>query len=591
MLQPHLYRLSLLLGLAAAVILMFSVVSRPEPLRSDAATDGFEAGQAANLTRQLLKAAPDRSPGSPGDDAAAAFVAKRFRGIEGGEVSEQLFDGRFDGEDVSLRNVTLVLPGLSSSRLVIAAPRDCAGGQCAVSSGAATGAMLELAEAFGSVRHRKTIVFVSLDGSAAGAAGARQLADSLSAEPAEAAIVLSQPAARVLRRPLVIPWSSGPQSTSIQLIESAKEALGTELGAEGGVKLSTIGSLMRLAVPAGLGDQAPLIESGVSAVGISSVGARPLPEGSDRLADLSVQTLGGVGRSVLSLAYALDGGAGLEHGPDAYVPLAGKLIPGWALALLALALLIPVGVVSIDGLVRSARRGEHWVLALAWVLSRAIPFVAVMLLAYLLAAPGAIPDPAFPFDPARFTPGVRGVAVLALLTAAFAVAVYYLHRLPLPEEGDEPVSAAIGSLIFLSALGIWFANPYLALLLVPTAHLWLFAALPEMRGRLPLAAAAGVAGLVIPLLALVHLGGVLGSGISTPWDLLLMFTGRHFGPLALVPLCLLGACLLALLEVAATRPTPPDLARPDVRMRGPLTYAGPGSLGGTESALPGRSGR
>src|SRR6476659_7653275 len=196
MLEPHLYRLSLLLGLAAAVILMFSVVSRPDPLRSDLATDGFEAGQAANLTRLLLKAAPDRSPGSPGDDAAAAFVAKRFRGIEGGQVSEQPFDGRFDGRDVSMRNVTLVLPGLSSSRLVIAAPRDCAGGQCAVSSGAATGAMLGLAGGFGSASHRLTIVFVPLDGSAAGAAGARQLAQSLGPEPAEAAIVISQPAPR-----------------------------------------------------------------------------------------------------------------------------------------------------------------------------------------------------------------------------------------------------------------------------------------------------------------------------------------------------------------------------------------------------------
>ncbi|HET9041285.1 MAG TPA: hypothetical protein VFN40_13995, partial [Gemmatimonadales bacterium] len=187
MLEPHLYRLSLLLGVAAAIVLMFSVVSRPEPLRSDAATDSFHGSRAAKLARQLVEAAPDRRPGTAGDSAAAAFVAKRFRSIEGGQVITESFDGRFNGSDVSLRNVTLVVPGLTSSRLVIAAPRDCGGGQCAASSAAATGALLELADAFGAMRHRKTLVFVSLDGSAAGAAGARELSSNLASEPADAA--------------------------------------------------------------------------------------------------------------------------------------------------------------------------------------------------------------------------------------------------------------------------------------------------------------------------------------------------------------------------------------------------------------------
>ena len=588
MLEPHLYRLSLFLGVAAAIVLMFSVVSRPEALRSDAATDSFQAGQAANLARELVKAAPDRRPGTVGDSRAAAFVIKRFRAIEGGEVTTQGFDGRFDGDGVSLRNVTLVLPGLTSSRLVIAAPRDCAGGQCGVSSAAATGSLLELADAFESMRHRKTLVLVSLDGSAAGAAGASQLASDLSAEPADAAIVVTQPGARSLGGPLVLPWSTGPQSASIQLTESARAAVGTELNASDGLQQSTFGSLMRLAVPAGLGDQAPLVEAGVSAIGLSSAGARPLPESSDTIKNLSPKTLGGIGRSALSLAFAVDSASSIEHGPSAYIPLAGKLIPGWALALLALALLIPVGVVSLDAIVRAGRRGEHWVLALAWVLSRAIPFVAAMLLAYLFTASGLIPDPAFPFDPARNGIDVGGAAALVLMAGAFAVLVYYLHRLPLHDEGDDPVTPAIGTVIFVSVLGIWLANPYLALLLVPTAHLWLFASVPEMRGRLALAAPIAAVGLILPLIALIHLGGELGTGVETPWQLLLMFTGRHFGPVALVPLCLLGACLLALLELAATRRPPAQVQGADKRVRGPLTYAGPGSLGGTESALPRR---
>jgi hypothetical protein len=54
---------------------------------------------------------------------------------------------------------------------------------------------------------------------------------------------------------------------------------------------------------------------------------------------------------------------------------------------------------------------------------------------------------------------------------------------------------------------------------------------------------------------------------------------------------LLGAVVLgcgaSAVALALHRPAPPKttIAPPDVVSRGPLTYAGPGSLGGTKSAL------
>jgi hypothetical protein len=104
-----------------------------------------------------------------------------------------------------------------------------------------------------------------------------------------------------------------------------------------------------------------------------------------------------------------------------------------------------------------------------------------------------------------------------------------------------------------------------------------------LRGRLAAALALGAAGLVIPVAALIHLAATLGVGVSAGWQLLLMFTGHHFGVLAAVPLCLLGGCLVAVLSNAAG----PAIGGGEVRVRG-LGYAGPGSLGGTESALPRR---
>jgi hypothetical protein len=583
--EPRLYRATLLLGFAAAAIVMFSVVSRPEALRSATAADAFKGGTAAALTRQLVRVAPDREPGGRGDRAAAVLVEKRFRAVAGGQVLEQRFEGRFEGDDVGMRNISLVLPGTSSERIVIAAARDCAAGPCAASSAAATAVLLELAATFDGARHAKTLVFVSLDGSAAGAAGARRLADVLDSEPAEAVIVIDQAGSAELGRPLVIPWSSGPQSTSIQLVASAKDSIEGELSKGGALKLGTWQSLLRLAVPAGLGDQAPLIERGADAVAISSSGERYLPESEDGPREVSPRTLSVIGRSALSLTFALDEHQGsLEHGPAAYIPLAGKLIPGWSLALLALILLIPVGVVAVDALARSARLGEPALLALTWTLSRVIPFAAAIVAAYLMALVGLMPEPDFPFAPARYGLGVGAALTIAALLAIFLAGVRLGRLLAIPGDAEEVLAPAVAACLFVSLLGIWFANPYFALLLVPGAHLWLFASL--LRGRLGPAVALVVAGLIPPLVAVVYVASEIGAGASTPWVLLLMLTGRHFGPFAVVPLCLLGGCLLAILTIAATPAGPPS-ARPNrAHGRGGLIYTGPGALGGPRSTLP-----
>ena len=180
-------------------------------------------------------------------------------------VSEQRFGG-------SLRNITLEIPGESSDRIVIAAARDCAAGDCAVSSGAATAALIEMAQAFGGVRHSKTIELVSLDGSSDGATGTANLEAGLDTNSAAPVIVIAAPAARDLAEPLVVPYSSGPQSTSIQLVESAASAISTELGVSDALHEGTFSSLFRLAIPAGLGDQAPLIRDGRDAITLTSAG-------------------------------------------------------------------------------------------------------------------------------------------------------------------------------------------------------------------------------------------------------------------------------------------------------------------------------
>ena len=162
----------------------------------------------------MVELAPDRQPGSSGDNAVADLVAERFADIPAGAVTEQEFDGEFEGEEVSLRNVLLTLPGGAASTVVVFAPRDSARGAGAASSAAATGVLIELAEALGNRERAKTFVLASTSGSAAGAAGARALLDGLpERDSVEAMIAITQPGAAGPHPPFVIASSTSTRNS------------------------------------------------------------------------------------------------------------------------------------------------------------------------------------------------------------------------------------------------------------------------------------------------------------------------------------------------------------------------------------------
>jgi hypothetical protein len=67
----------------------------------------------------------------------------------------------------------------------------------------------------------------------------------------------------------------------------------------------------------------------------------------------------------------------------------------------------------------------------------------------------------------------------------------------------------------------------------------------------------------------------------------LLLAGGTAGVLGALVWCALLACGVGALLVAVCkrRIEPPEEPQGSVTIRGPLTYAGPGSLGGTESAI------
>jgi hypothetical protein len=134
---------------------------------------------------------------------------------------------------------------------------------------------------------------------------------------------------------------------------------------------------------------------------------------------------------------------------------------------------------------------------------------------------------------------------------------------------------------------LWALNPWAGLLAVPAAHLWMLAVLtrplPPRRGRLAMVAL----GLVLPLLvALYYLFALSIDPLSAAWYLVMLVAGHSVGFAVALVGCLLLGVACAIVELAWRMPEE-EQASPEERpsVFGPGSYAGPGSLGGTSSAL------
>ena len=229
--------------------------------------------------------------------------------------------------------------------------------------------------------------------------------------------MLSQPALANPTAPLVIPWSTGPQSSASQLDETANATVSKELATPAGDE-GPLDDLFRLALPAGLGEQGPLVEAGLPAVRLSADGELPLESGRDVPESFDNDTFDRFGRAALSLILALDSSPGaVVHGPKGYIGLAGNLMPGWTIALLALSLLVPAGLAAGSGLASAARSPIEAVRGFVWSLLRALPFLGALAVFLLTALVGLMPSPDFPFDPRVEALGAGGTisVILALL--------------------------------------------------------------------------------------------------------------------------------------------------------------------------------
>jgi hypothetical protein len=599
--EPRIYRAAFLPALLALVLVAFSLETAPKAVPQGLAADAlFEGTGAVAMVRQIASTTPDRRAGRPGNAAVASRVKQAFLSHGFPTTID-----RFEEDGTRLVNVVGRRPGASNKEIVVLAARDAATVPDEAGSAADTAALIEFARVFEGRASQRTLVLASVDGSQLGDAGARRFAEKIAnRDNIEAVIVLSNLGASRSRGPLIIGWSNGVGRGNVGVERTVAASLREEVDSlphqEG-----AFAQFARLTFPIAPGAQGVLLDDGIDAVRIGGSGELR-PEGNGGKVD--VERYGSLGRAALRVVSSLDTSAEEpEHGPPAYIQFAGKLMPPWPVRLLALALVLPALIASIDALARARRRREPVAPWLAWLLSALVPFAVGLALALLLVLVGLADDaPPAPLDPVSIS--LDTGAVCALVATTFAVALTWvlgrtsvLRRSRSVPDASAPGAACVTSIaLSLLVLALTFTNPFAALLLAPAVHFWMLATLTDVGWR---------GGLVLFLLgllpvlavALYYLWRLSLGPLDGAWYLLLLVTGNQTGVFttaALAALAALTGSVAAILFARARHGVPVGprgggggggrrgrQAEPQPSIFGPGGHAGPGAIGNARSTL------
>ena len=549
----------------------------------------------------MYAGAPARDPGSRTDNELGRLIANQLHGKDGFSVRRDRFAAQTVDGRRKLLDVIATRPGTEPGAIVIIAPRDGSTTQGPAGlSGTAT--LLELGSDLSGETLQRTVVLASVSGSE-GTAGVRRLASALPG-PIDAVVVLGDLAAKHPTQPIVIPWSTTTKLAPPALVNTVSRALAGQHAAHA-TNPGTLAQLAHLAFPLTVSGQAPFAQLGIPAVALSESGelgpsaSAPLP---------SQRAFTNTGRSVLETISALDSAPRVAP-PSSFVLFDGKVVPGWAISLFVLTLILPVLLTTVDACARASRRGHPLLRSLIAVLGTALPFLAAVLvvvigrLAGLISAapPGPSPAGAVALDTSGIAvlvaAGVVALAMVPLARGPFRA----LERLPAARESRDsrarPVdrsgdgtAAMMLAVLCVVTLVIWLQNPYAAALLVPALHLWLWAIDSDLALPLPARLGMVLAGAIPTALLVAYYAVSLHfTPVGLIWEAALLIAGHAVSVSTAVLWSIVLGCMATATTVvvmAARRPAPVASApKPTASVRGPVGYAGPGSLGGTKSAI------
>ena len=571
----RLYRGTWLLVGLPLLLLAFSV-ARPSALQAPDLPPAFDATAAASLAKDLALRFPDRTPGTPGARGAAAWFRRALKPY-GFDVRPDRFTATIRGKPTTLVNLVVEKTGLTPrAEIVVMAHRDGTGADGGlIDNASGTAALIELARSYAPTAAAQrlslpySLVFLSTDGVAGGVRGAAQLAAQPGARQNILGVInLDSIAGR--GRPRLILNGNTARSPAPGLVETLRAALAQEAGGDP-ARPSGLQQLFGLAFPFSPYEQAPFVSRGIPAVTITTAGARPPEARRQRGGDLDLRHLRVIGLAAQDTVDAMEEGVSLAQGPTSYVFLGQRLIRGWAIEIVLVAMLLPFLAGAVDLFARCRRRRITVAPARRSYRSR-LGFWAwtgglfLVFGAFGFWGRGGGHPPSLD---AVTWPGAALVVFVVLAAAGWVVARSRL--LPRREiRPEERLAGQSGALLALGVVGLLVAatNPFALVFVLPSLHAWLW--LPQVQTQHP-AVRGGVfaAGLAGPFYLVWSFATHYGLGWDAPWYLAKLFA-IGYAPL---PLFVIGlgwlavAGQLAALGAGRYAPYPAPHERP---RRGPL---------------------
>lgn len=572
--NARLYRGTWLLVGLPVLLLAFSVF-RPPALQAPNLPTAFDKQQAASLASELAANYPDRIPGTPGAKGAAAWFRQALRPY-GFVVRAESFTATIHGHRTTLVNLVAERSGLSPRKeIVVMAHRDDTGAGGGLDDNASgTAALVELARSYAPTAAAQRIslpyalVFLSTDGAAQGARGAAHFAAQEQGRQNILGVVnLDSIGGR--GKPRIVLGGNTPRSPAPGLVETMRAAL-AQVGNGEPARPSGLQQLVALAFPFDPYEQAPFVSRGIPAVTVTTAGARPADTRRDA-GRLDIGHLGVIGRAAQDTVDAMEQGVSLAQGPTSYVFLGQRLIRGWAIEVVLVAMLLPFLAAAVDLFARCRRRRIRIAPALRSYRSRLAFWAWVGAVFLVFGALGfwGSADGRAPSLSAVSWPSSALVALVFLAGAGWLVARSRL--LPRrPVQPEERLAGHSGALLALGVVGLLLAatNPFALVLLLPSLHAWLW--LPQVQTRHPaLRAGVFLAGFLGPGYLVWSFATHYGLGWDAPWYIADLFAVGY----APLPLLVIGLGWLAaagqLAALAADRYAPYP-ARHERPRRGPV---------------------
>jgi hypothetical protein len=556
------------------LLLAFSVF-RPPALPKAGLPPAFNASTAAALASELASSYPDRRPGTPSAKGAAAWFRRSLRPY-GFSIHPERFTATIHGRRTTLVNLVAEKSGLSPSKeIVVMAHRDDSGADEGLNDNASgTGALIELARSYAPtpgvqrISLLYSLVFLSTDGASDGARGAAEFAKEQGRQNILAVVNLDSIGGH--GSPRVVLDGNTARSPAPGLVETIRAALADEGGGDP-ARPSGLQQLVGLGFPFAPYEQAPFVSRGIPAVTMTTAGDRP-PEVQRRGAGrLDVGNLGVIGLAAQDTVDALEQGVSLAQGPTSYVFLGQRVVRGWAIEIVLVAMLLPFLAAAVDLFARCRRRRIRIAPALRSYRSRLAFWAwvgAVFLVFEALGFWGSSDGQTPPLSSVAW-PGSALLALVFLAGAGWLVARGRL--LPgRPIRPEERLAGHSGALLALGVVGLLVAatNPFALVFVLPSLHAWLW--LPQVQTRHPaLRAGVFLAGFLGPGYLVWSFATHYGLGWDAPWYVVKLFAVGY----APLPLLVIGLGWLAvagqLAALAAGRyaPYPAPHERP---RRGPV---------------------